>query len=511
MTAPSAKKILKRVEHATSIKDAYQPVWQDIIDYMLPMFDNFYDTELSGGHPMDRIYDSEPVRGAMEFASRLVSGLFPLHERGFVFEPGDTVPQDQADEIQPALEQVADYVWQRMVESNFSAAIENAALNLGIGTCNIAVEEGIIADRPLRYRSYYHPEVLVDLGPTGEPDGVFVPMEKCWEDLEVLYPGIKKPSTIAEIKDDTKICVLDSTVRDWKNRGDEVHYRQVVLKTDNNTDSEVLWEETIRGVNSKPVITARWSGSTMTAWGRGPFVFALPDTKSLNYVQELIFNNAEMAIAGVWQYEDDGTLNADNIELTPGTLIPKRRGSSGLEPLTSPSQFDVSQFLLLDQRASVSSTLYNRQFGPVGKTPLSATEINERQVDLVEVIGLSIVNLIRELVIPLITRSAFILRKRGLIKLPKINGQEVRIRVTSPLAKALQQGKIVEFSNFLNVVSQFMGPQALAVYVNLEEAVKDLAEWHNVHTKNLRTKAQQQKFVSELRDAFEEAPTAEAA
>jgi hypothetical protein len=39
--------------------------------------------------------------------------------------------------------------------------------------------------------------------------------------------------------------------------------------------------------------------------------------------------------------DDDGVLNVDNIDLSPGVIIPKAVGSVGLKPLEMPGRFDV--------------------------------------------------------------------------------------------------------------------------------------------------------------------------
>ena len=57
---------------------------------------------------------------------------------------------------------------------------------------------------------------------------------------------------------------------------------------------------------------------------------------------ELVLKNATIAVSGIWQADDDGVINLSNINLTPGAIIPKAVGSSGLTPLRSGSDFDVS-------------------------------------------------------------------------------------------------------------------------------------------------------------------------
>ena len=41
----------------------------------------------------------------------------------------------------------------------------------------------------------------------------------------------------------------------------------------------------------------------------------------------MILENAQMSISGMYQVEDDGVVNVDNIALIPGTIIPKAAGS----------------------------------------------------------------------------------------------------------------------------------------------------------------------------------------
>ena len=55
--------------------------------------------------------------------------------------------------------------------------------------------------------------------------------------------------------------------------------------------------------------------------------------KTCNLTIELILQNAQMSVSGVYTYEDDGVINPDNISLVPGSLIPVAPGSRGLSPI----------------------------------------------------------------------------------------------------------------------------------------------------------------------------------
>ena len=56
-------------------------------------------------------------------------------------------------------------------------------------------------------------------------------------------------------------------------------------------------------------------------------------------------------------------INLSNINLTPGAVIPKAVGSSGLTPLTSGADFDVSQLVLKDLRERIRHALLADRLG----------------------------------------------------------------------------------------------------------------------------------------------------
>ena len=87
------------------------------------------------------------------------------------------------------------------------------------------------------------------------------------------------------------------------------------------------------GVGSNPFICFRWSKCAGEVYGRGPLINALSSIKTTNLTIQLILENAQMSISGIYQMEDDGVINPDTINLVPGTIIPKAMGSAGLQPI----------------------------------------------------------------------------------------------------------------------------------------------------------------------------------
>ena len=115
----------------------------------------------------------------------------------------------------------------------------------------------------------------------------------------------------------------------------------------------------------------------------------MPAIKTLNLTVQLILENAEMAIAGSYVYDDDGVFNPDNITIQPGTFIPRSPVSSNRN-LGSPGRFDVAQLVLDDMRRNVRKALFIDELDQrAARTPLSATEVSERLADVATGYGCS--------------------------------------------------------------------------------------------------------------------------
>ena len=81
--------------------------------------------------------------------------------------------------------------------------------------------------------------------------------------------------------------------------------------------------------------------------------------KTTNLTIELVLENAQMSISGIYQMEDDGVVNPDTIQIVPGSIIPKAMGSSGLQPINAAGRFDVAQLVLSDMRLNIKHARYN--------------------------------------------------------------------------------------------------------------------------------------------------------
>ena len=259
----------------------------------------------------------------------------------------------------------------------------------------------------------------------------------------------------------------------------------------------VIYTESFKGVGSNPYICFRWSKCAGEIYGRGPLINALSAIKTTNLTIELILENAQMAISGIYQMEDDGVgVNPDTINLVPGTVIPKAPNSTGLQPVASAGSFDVANLVLSDMRLNIKRALYN-DIGNPDKTPASATEVAERMADLSRRIGSAFGRLQAELVQPVLQRVVYILKKQGRIELPTVNGREVKVRSVSPLAQAQHNQDITSVSRYLELVQGAFGPEVMNLLISSEQTAEYLAKKFGVPDNLIRDADERSRIVEQ--------------
>ena len=185
---------------------------------------------------------------------------------------------------------------------------------------------------------------------------------------------------------------------------------------------------------TNPYIIFRWSVLSGEQYGRGPVLRALPDIKTANKVVELVLKNATIAVSGIWQADDDGVINLNNINLTPGAIIPKAVGSSGLTPLSSGADFDVSQIILKDLRERIRHALLADRLGLLSEKEMTATEIMARNSDMMRILGATYGRLLHEFIRPLTDRGLQILSRRGVIAPIALNS-DAELKYIAPITQ----------------------------------------------------------------------------
>ena len=131
---------------------------------------------------------------------------------------------------------------------------------------------------------------------------------------------------------------------------------------------------------------------------------------------------------------------------------------------------------------------------------MSATEVAERMADLSRQIGAGFGRLRGELVNPVLQRVIYILKKQGRIKIPVVNGREIKIKSSSPLAQAQHQQDVATLDRFLGMVQQRVGPQLLNVLIKQDEAAKFVAKKLGVPEELIRSPEEMQQASQQFQE-----------
>tara|TARA_B100001094_G_scaffold329290_1_gene391692 strand:+ start:1 stop:1452 length:1452 start_codon:yes stop_codon:yes gene_type:complete len=453
-----------------------------------------FGTNSIGERRDDKIFDETAVVGVQEFASRLQAGLVPNFARWADFTAGSEIPSEQKDAINNELEEVTDYVFEVIQNSNFGQEVHESFMDLAIGTGVLHVEEGDSIN-PINFTALPLPHVVLDVGPDDRIDHVYRERDIRYSDIMVLYPKAtinNRLQSVMTANPDGRTKVLEIICKDYSQMNEDAYFCVIF---DINTKC-MLKYETFKGTGSNPFICFRWSKDPGAIYGRGPLINALSAIKTTNLTIELILENAQMAISGVYQMDDDGVINPDTINLVPGTVIPKAPNSAGLQPVKAAGSFDVANIILSDMRLNIKRALYNDMLGNPDRTPASATEIAERMADLSRRIGSAFGRLQAELVQPVLQRVVYILKKQGRIEIPTINGRSVKVRSVSPLSQAQANQDITSINRFLEMIGVRFGPELTNVLINSEETAIYLAKKFGIPEYLLRDLEERKQIIA---------------
>ena len=306
-------------------------------------------------------------------------------------------------------------------DSNFYTTIHQCYLDLVIlGTaCLFMAETPIGASSAFSFTAVPMRDIAI------LPGAVFHTATMPAHEVLEKYPTWTPPADVADqIKHDpaTPLRLVQSLV------GTEF---TAWLDVGGNLENNIVARGTFE---TNPYIIFRWSVLSGEQYGRGPVLRALPDIKTANKVVELVLKNATIAVSGIWQADDDGVINLNNINLTPGAIIPKAVGSSGLTPLSSGADFDVSQIILKDLRERIRHALLADRLGLLSEKEMTATEIMARNSDMMRILGATYGRLLHEFIRPLTDRGLQILSRRGVIA-PIVLNSDAELKYIAPITQ----------------------------------------------------------------------------
>lgn len=487
----SVKTLVTRFKAAEKRKHPWEDHLRECYEYSLPQRETF-NQHSAGQRKNQHIYDSTAVIGAQKYASRLQATMCPPWRRWSTLVAGSEIPEQDREAVQEGLDKVTEILFDHINHSNFATQAHEAFLDLSVSTGVLTLEESDTEGSLLEFNAVPLAEVYPEEGPNGTIETMWRKRMVPIRNVDRMWPKANlSQDTKKKLKEspDEKIEIIEGTIYEPKSG---FYYHCVIEK---NAEHLVFTQE----YEVSPWIAFREMVVPSEVLGRGRVMSVLPDIKTANKVVEFTLRNAALNIAGVYTGRDDGVINPYTINIAPNTVIPVGSNDTSnptLRPLDRAGDANLGYIVLEQLQKRINQALFADPYGDLQQPVKSATEMALRGQELMQDSGSAFSRLQTEFIEKVIKRAVYILKRNGKIPDIRVDGKEVTIKHTSPLARAQDQEDLLAMQQFIEF-NGALGPENLMLGVKVE----DLPSWSGkklgieqklLRTDDERTEMQQQ-------------------
>lgn len=484
--------MLKRISKARSNKLLWQSHIRDCYRYAMPEKETF-DDESNGQKKRQDIFDDTAVEALDRFAARTQSQVVPAWKTWAQLKAGTDIPEEEVQGVEEYLEKATNTLFEHINHSNFSTQAQEAFLDMGISTGCLIVEEGDGISSHLNFRAVSLSEIMPEVTSTGKIGTLWREIEVTLTDITQIWSRAKLGTQLKKMleKDPQgKITLTEGVAYDEKKR----KYIFMVLWEDGK---ELLYEEL---QDSQSIIAFRESVIAGETLGRGRVMKKLPAIKTLNKIVEYTLTNAAFQTSGAYTVMDDSIINPYDVDVHPNAMIvvgSNDNTNPTLKPLATSGNLQFGDVLVKELQYGIKNFMLAEPFGQIEETPVrTATEMNIRQGESVEMSSAAFGRVQTEFLQPLITRCIDILKKNGKIADFKVDGKEVAIKFTSPAAKKQDQIEVQNLVEYAQIM-QFLPPEIIQQRVKLEDMPKGVGELMGIPNKYFRSDAEVQQITQQ--------------
>ena len=441
-------------------------------------------TGVVNGQKLVTPWQSMGAKGVNVMASKLMLSLFPVNATFFKLQINDgklsldpSMSAAVKSEIDLSLSKMERVVMQNIAESQDRVILHQAMKHL-IVTGNALVFMGNSGVKLYPLDRY----VVVRDG-EGNPTEI-VTVEAI--DRQFLPPEFQKNATrnVNDASDNTSAPSTDVSVGE-----SEV----AVFTWAKLMDGQWRWKQEVEGTilpdsygkapkNTTPWLPLRFNVVDGEDYGRGRIEEYLGDLKSLEGLMQAMVEGSAAAAKVVFLVSPSATVKPSTLakagngaiiqgkadDVTAVQVSKQADFSSAYQMIQSLTQRLSEAFLVMSVRQSERTT---------------AEEIRATQQELNEQLGGIYGNLAVELVRPYLQRKLFVLqRSKELPQLPKGIVFPTIIAGLEGIGRGQDRESLMMF---LSTISQALGPEAMAKYIDPEEAVKRLAAAQGIDTLKL--------------------------
>lgn len=457
-------KLTRREKKARELADQWLSALREAYFWLMP--ERFYMME--GGdarnvnakqRPIyDHIFDPIGMQSIEDGASQVAEALHPFDMQWIKWTPRDDTKPDQRGKVQGRCEEYTNAANALLRRSNFDVEAPKAHPDFLLGAGFLRLDRD--PEDPTRVRFCALPAYrwAIEEDSSGKLCGKYLVEKPKARELPYIEGGqyrfSQERNDMIKEQPDAEVELRTAYIWDYATKSWELTVWDVAEKY-------VVFSAAYK---TCPIISYRCGVIAGQTWGAGPGLKCTPDVKVANLTVEMTLKNASIAVAGMWQADDDGVLNPATIRLVPGAIIPKAVGSAGLQPLQAPGKFDISNLVLDAQRTSIRRALYVVK--PADRE-MTATEFTGRQSQMLREMRGSYGPLSSEFAEPLAARLLDLAGQMGLIEVGDQIHAMTQIQLTGPLAQDVRSSGATKIRMVQSAMAQVYGQEIAAMTTKL--------------------------------------------
>ena len=473
-------RIITKQESLKSYRTPWENLWQDCGEYVNPNRGDFSTIRYRADTARyDKIYDTTAPLANENLASGLQGFLTSPSQRWFsLLTFDDNLNEEYA--VKEWLNLATNILYDRVFnipESNFNSQAHELYLDLGsFGTAVMMVQD--TPGSGISFRTFHLADCYIQENDKGFVDTLYRKYKRTGRQLMERF-GDAVPEKIIKIsqKDPYREFEVIHAVEPSETYGDPIKkptkkaFKSCYILLEEKT----LLEE--GGFDEFPYMVPRWSKVAGEIYGRSPSMTSLPDIKMVNAMMKTIIKAAQKLTDPPLLVPDDGFILP--VRTVPGGLNFYRSGTQDrIEPLETKGRPDIGFDLLQNRREHIKAAFHvdwMQMPDQKGSPNMTATEVIARQEEKMRLMGPMIGRLQVEFLGPLIDRVFRIMnRKKLLPQAPGIlEGQEMKIVYTSPLARAQKSGQLMTITRlFESMAPLFQTKPELLDNMNTDETFR---------------------------------------
>ena len=502
-TGLKGKEVMDRFSDAKALKSHWLPHLEEAYRFSIPHRNTFFD-KTPGKKRNTDVFDSTAVLGVSSFATKLQSIMVPPWREFSMLRLGPDIPKVLRDNsrMKILLAENTEIMFSHIHHSNMATQVHESFQDLAIGTGCYDIMSGALGQKSMVFNSIPLTELALEEGPQSTIETTYRELEVPGRLIGRQWPGAQIPAALQRKIDDkpgAKIDFLEAVIFD----PETLSWEAVTVWIEKK---ESIWNASF---NTNPRIVFRWSVTPGEIWGRGPIMQVLPDIKTVNKVVEFILRNAAIMVAGMWTAKSDAGINPYNFRVVPGAVIPvmsNDRSNPTIKALERSGDLRLGFEVVTQLQETIKQSLFQHLREP-SDAVVSATQFALESRELVDKIGSSFGRLQTEVVEATVARAVDVLSRRGSMANLRVDGRQVTLKHTSPLARVQDMDDL----ETLRLTLESAPEESIALGIKVEDLGSWVAEKTGLDPLLIRDKGEKEQLKAQASELLANSQQAQAA